>query len=399
MTTRARLRPFRRYVALLLLAVAGLLLPIAALNFIVDPLGQFGVVKIAKLDGHRPNVDTRTYKAEGLGRGEWDVAILGDSVAEIGFDPLSPEWKGARVFNAALPGANMYELRRAVDAIAARGNVKRILLIANTGEWNEIYTTRHDFDKSRFNPNLSIPDHWLEGLLGLRATESSIEAIQAVRHKEPILFTPLGRRLTVSIGKALKGHRWMFDDRAKLSLRAPKQTPILAESRLPIFRELLDTCRSHNIELTVVIPPTHAFALEIFFLLDRFTAYENLKRGIARTMAEEAAANPGKSPFPLWDFSGYNELTMEPIPTDSAPKAKMKWFWEQDHIKKELGEMVLRRIHGASEPADFGALVTPQKLEEHLATIRQGRAEYLRRHPEEIAHLEQLYGSLNAAKP
>lgn len=397
MTKPALRRPFRRYVAMLLLAAVASLLPVAALNFVVDPLGQFGVVATPKLDGHRPSIGSRTYKAESVLRGEWDVVLLGDSVTEIGFNPQSAEWKGARVFNAALPGANMYELRHAVNAIAARGNTKRIYLVASMGQWNDIYTTRHDFDKSRFNPKLSLPDHWLEGLLGLRATEFSVETLLAARKNRPVLFTPLGLRTATGIGRDAVGYRRMFDDRAKPGLKAERGQRILAPSRLELFREVLDACRAHGIELTVIIPPTHATALEIFFLLDRFTAYEDLKRGIVRVMAEEAKANPGKSPFPLWDFSDYHELTMERIPAASETKVKMKWFWEQDHIKKELGDMVLRRVNGGTEPAGFGTQVTPENLEEHLAAIRLRHEEYKQQNPREIEHLEQLNG--NAAGP
>lgn len=390
-------RPFRRYVATLLLAVAGILVPVGMLNVVADPLGQFGLVSVPALDGYRPDVDSRTYKAEVLLGSDWDVAIIGNSVAEVGIDPESPEWKGARVFNASLSGANMYELRHVVNSIADRHNVKRLFLVAHAGEWNDIHTTRHEFDKSLFNPKLSRPDHLFEGLFGLFATKSSLLSLP-LRHRGEVLFTPLGLRTSVSMVKAAQGHRFLFDDRSSLALSAPNRTRILAPSRLEIFREVLDTCRANGIDVVVVIPPMHAVALEIFFLTDRFPAYEDLVRGIERTLAEEGAANPGKAPFPLWDFTGYNEYAMEPIPPTGDTTSRMRWWWEEDHLKKELGDLVLSRVNGAAEPAGFGELVTPGNLEEHLPKLRAGRAEYLRRHPEEIAHLEQLHASVLAAK-
>ena len=82
---------------------------------------------------------------------------------------------------------------------------------------------------------------------------------------------------------------------------------------------------------------------------------------------EQEAARSGESPYPLWDFSGYNSLTTEDVPPDGDSETQMKWYWESSHYKKELGDLVLDRIFDYHHPErivpdDFGVLLTPKNI-------------------------------------
>jgi hypothetical protein len=113
-----------------------------------------------------------------------------------------------------------------------------------------------------------------------------------------------------------------------------------------------------------------------------------------RINLEEARA-AGANPFPLWDFSGFTELTTEPFPPLGDKETKMRWYWESSHYKKELGDLVLDRMfdykHPDREvPKDFGVLLTPENIESHLAWIREGRERWAKQFPEDVREIAEL---------
>ena len=52
-------------------------------------------------------------------------------------------------------------------------------------------------------------------------------------------------------------------------------------------------------------------------------AWEEWKRALV-SIVEDEAAKAGVKPFPLWDFSGFNPLSMELVPHTNDKKTKMK---------------------------------------------------------------------------
>lgn len=73
----------------------------------------------------------------------------------------------------------------------------------------------------------------------------------------------------------------------------------------------------------------------------------------------------------------------------------MRWYWECSHFKEELGNLVLCRMHGVrpagGEPLDgFGVQLAPGMMENHLAALRNQRADYVAGHSDELARLESI---------
>jgi hypothetical protein len=97
----------------------------------------------------------------------------------------------------------------------------------------------------------------------------------------------------------------------------------------------------------------------------------------------------GKPSIPLWDFSGFNEVTTESVPPSGDLKTPVKWFWEPAHYKRETGNLILDRIVNYTPSVliqdDFGVLLTSENINEILVTNVQKGAEYLRREPDDAA--------------
>ena len=75
---------------------------------------------------------------------------------------------------------------------------------------------------------------------------------------------------------------------------------------------------------------------------------------------------------PVWDFSGYNSITTQPI------KPVMNNYVDNSHYSPPIGAFVLNRVlsHNVEQvPKDFGVLMTPDNIEQHLANIGSDRTE------------------------
>jgi len=83
------------------------------------------------------------------------------------------------------------------------------------------------------------------------------------------------------------------------------------------------------------------------------------------------------------------------VPEKDDSLARMRWYWECSHYRKELGDLILDRIfdhraEGRTVPEDFGVLLTPANIEAHLARIREEQARYRTSHPEDVAEIEAI---------
>jgi hypothetical protein len=99
----------------------------------------------------------------------------------------------------------------------------------------------------------------------------------------------------------------------------------------------------------------------------------------------------------LWDFSGYNSVTTEPVATP------MQYYWDSSHFTERVGGWILTRVMGGTEtgqiPADFGVSLTDENVEAHLAAVRADRDSYVRMHPQEAAELAHSYSSYLHGEP
>lgn len=131
----------------------------------------------------------------------------------------------------------------------------------------------------------------------------------------------------------------------------------LSEEELAAFKSIVDTCKQRKIKLKVFIAPVHAAQLEVINRAGIWSQFEDWKRKIAYIT-------------PVWDFSSYSNLTIEPIGND------MKNFVDSVHYQDEVGNLIMRRIYNYQTekvPPNFGKLISPNNIEPHLKIIREQR--------------------------
>ena len=101
---------------------------------------------------------------------------------------------------------------------------------------------------------------------------------------------------------------------------------------------------------------------------------------------------PKKPGFPLWDFSGYNTVNMEEVPSLEKPNGSMDWYSDVAHFKKSLGNMIQDRVFGYTDkerdvPIDFGVQINSRNIDLYHRTQRNKQIQYTLAHQEEIKEL------------
>ncbi|MFA7682320.1 MAG: hypothetical protein WCX61_04810, partial [Candidatus Peribacteraceae bacterium] len=125
--------------------------------------------------------------------------------------------------------------------------------------------------------------------------------------------------------------------------------------------------------------------------------YDVWERKLVQLLEQEAMQYPETKPFPLWDFSGFNSITTEPIPSIEDPSLSMLWFIDESHLNKAGGEFVLDRIFGtdtAKIPEDFGVLLNINNIEAHLQNLHEQEESFYGTHPEAIKYWYELYNKI-----
>jgi len=369
---------------------------VGILNWTVDPYGIYGV----SIEG----VNTAKYAISNHMRLHMAVAvekiapqslIIGTSRAGLGLDENHPGFTAKPVYNLNMPAARMYELLRYLQHAQAVRPLKQVVMgldflsfKAAGGEYVG------DFDDGRLASNSR---NWaVRRLPDLVATLYSIDVLAAslgtliVRNDTCLpRVAPAGYGVdTVAANQckvARTGHRKMFLDSEQeflLDLYAKYDftSRTSGRSSFAIFREVLRFARRHDIDLRLAILPVHARQLMVIDIAGLWPAYERWKRTVVAIVAEDANEHGGNA-YPMWDFSGFNHVSTEPVPGPRDNKNQMTWFWESSHFKKSLGNYLLDRVLGTETAAprpkpDVGVRINTANIEERLRDARAGKRDY-----------------------
>ena len=163
---------------------------------------------------------------------------------------------------------------------------------------------------------------------------------------------------------------------------------------LDYIRKIVEFCRQENINLKILLTPSHAHQLEISAATGEWPSIENGKRALVKILADDAARHPDKQSFPLFDFSRYSNITMEPLPA-AGTHEEMKFYWDSSHFKDNVGDVVLDQLlnnssQNRSIPDNFGVLLTADNIEGSLIQTREAQTLYRKQHPEDIKTIQTL---------
>jgi len=398
----------RRYFWLWLAGLLAILTLAAAVNLIVDPYGVYGLVRIAGVNEDKTSAvaQARLAKHYLVERVQPATLLIGSSRVEAGLDPESNAWPQdlRPVFNMGSAGTGPYsQLRLLQDSLAA---TQPRLVVLGT-DFIESLTADADLAASSsargsldFEQRLRVTKSgapngriWLaqmqdvgSTLFSLSALGDSIATLLTQGSSKYSKFTPLGRHTLTEFNYLVQteGEYSLFlaKDRFKVAQVVPMREHY--QFGLAPLAQAITEALQHSAQVIVVITPGHADELEIYRQAGVMDVYEEWRQRLT-----EIVATAGGNKVALWDFAGLTPYTTETLPGRGDTKSQLSWFWETNHFKEALGDLIISRILGHG-PQEFGDQLTLSTLPHSRAVLRKQQYQYVKAHPAAVERVSGL---------
>ena len=399
-----------RYLIQLSLVVLILLGSVVCVNVHFDPFFFFRAPSISQDIHHNPlfRQQIRTLKANQIRHTRPCGIILGTSRTEYGLDPAHSAWGCDSVYSIAVPSSNIYEVYRLFQHVEHIYPQTPALLALDFFMFN--LTTNSD-SADFIESNLAVD------VDGNAQSMWSADFFKKITSQD-VLFWSLNTALHPESDQPYRrngyrdpsykerdfyagsGHRVAFQESEASFYKTFADFKFKNEERdnLQIYRQLIELAYRKGIELRLIISPVHVRQIEVIATAGVYDLWEEWKRQML-SINLDVAQSMGKEPYTLWDFSGYYPYTQEGIPLAGDDKTRMTWFWESSHYKKGLGDIVLSHVlsHQDSEQTidkDFGVVLTPDNIVEHLNELHKGRLQWREEHPQDVSEIQALIEDL-----
>lgn len=409
-----------RFLYAYLLTLVFLLFGVAAFNAVVDPFGVYRLIEIKGFNDVKAGQGSqaRMAKAGAVRVFKPKAVILGDSRAEYGINPEHLAWKTRPVYNLGISGANAYEIMRYFQHAHGIQPLQQVVYILDFKQFNAYRKNESDFSEDRLSVTrdgrknrFSALADFISTTLSIKALSQSVNTIWRSAARKTTTYLANGQRdwhddlLFRTAIERYGSYSRLFseEERSLFAERSRGRVPPYRESfvdpesgvnTLESFRQIVRTAIRDKIDLRLVIGPSHARYFECYRLMGDWYLWEEWKRALVRVLEEEAE-KAGVTPFPLWDFSGFNDYTMEPVPRAGDKKTRMKWYFEASHYTTDLGDLVQDRVFdhkepGRTVPGHFGVLLTSRNIESHLRKLREENKRFREAQPPVARELSDM---------
>jgi hypothetical protein len=399
----------KRYLFVWAVALVAMLGAAVGLCVFVDPYSVIGTPRIAGINRDKPAAADwpRLTKAYTVQRADPVTLIVGNSSADVGFNPDSNAWPQAArpVFNLAvdggLPSTHLRYLQHALavthpaHVVIAINFIESLLM--SSGQMTAAAQDQFAFEARMLvrkdgSPNPGYRQAHFDDLvfatLSFTAVSDSIRTLLHQNDAAATYETPSGWN------NGGKFHRWAREDgfRELVVRKDREKIPQLMEWKadrtldVAPVAAMVRLARAHGAAVTIVILPNYVDEMQSLRQLGLDPDYDAWKSDIVKGVAQ-AAPDGGAT---IWDFSGYNQYTTEPLPGPGDRKNVLHWFWEPVHFQTTLGDLMIARIEGAPAPADLGVRLSAATLPVQIAAFHAGEAAWEKTHPDDIARVAAI---------
>lgn len=369
---------YRNFNVRFLLAVFIPLISVGLFNIIIDPYDVFETPNFLNINSSKPHKDKndRLFKAIDIIRIKPVTILLGSSRTKQGLDPNHPALVNNHqpAYNLGLNGVNVHEeLQYLQHAIANQRKLNLVIIGIDFFSFNAYLKNQVSFDEGRLEKQYLTVQDFISVAFSLNALSASQETMLASIHDENRNsdygengFMPYRHIKKNEVDWRFKsGIMDFFQNHAQYNL---------SKDYLEDFKRIVAICQQNNITLKVFISPSHATQWEAIRTTGHWQTFEQWKREVVKIT-------------PVWDFSGYNSITTEPINYD------LQNYTDNSHYTPKIGHLVLNRLFSYEDekvPQDFGVFITPDNVESHLAKIRNDREMWADKNPNEVKLLQQV---------
>jgi len=363
--------PHRRFIIVYLLTLGVVAAILTGFNAVIDPFGAYRVVPA--VGEHRDTFETRPTRAEIVRHEQWDTLLFGSSLVVVGLDPTHPAL-GTSCYNLGLSGGSLEEQEAALDYVRRHNETTRIVYVLDLEYFDERTSVPLAYGRSPFNPAYSPLEYHASNLLGMEASELSIRTLRRMRDGAEMEHDERGGRIRPLVPAGMS-QRVLFD------LAGPaieeRGAPRISERRLERFERMVASLLDEGVDLFIVIPPAHATALDAQFA-DGGEGVGAWKSRLAEIVERQNLRHAATTPAELWDFSGYDQWSTEPVPAIEDVETRLRGFWDSRHFTKELGDRMLARMLERSGDDSFGVRLGPGNITAHNERQRDDYARRVR---------------------
>ncbi len=394
----------QRFLRWFFVALAVTLLVLIALVVIVDPYDLYGLPPISGFNAIKPRPERlqEEIKLTQVRRAHPTALILGNSRAEVGFDPSNAVFarRGLPAYNMAIPGIPITS-SAALLRDALRAGVRPEVIIVGV-DFPDFLSDRDAVvpASTPANPSRLYALSWrAEALFSLASVIDALRTLLVQRNPEAAVATAQGFNPLAEYNGLVRreGHYALFAQRAQenarryLSLPRALGGPRQESPGMAALKDILETARAQGIEVHLVVYPYHAQILYMFEYAGLGTLFEDWKSNLAR-LAERSPRTT------LWDFSGFGSRACERIPGPRDKATRTKWYWEAGHFKASLGNLMLERVLGVSPTTgDFGMRVDTASVAANRTRIARERQACETAYPELNKQTRELMRKVSAA--
>jgi hypothetical protein len=380
---------------------------------LIDPYGLYGIMNYPNINQVKPGISRYLYeiKLAHVKHLNSEALILGNSRAEIGFDPESPSLKKLNysTYNLAIRGTNMMTSYRQLQYFE---HIKLKPKLAILGlDFLDFLSASNSSESSASllgNHNQIDPvETWFwrfDSLVSMLSVKDAFRTLLIQHDGEAETMTPYGFNPLKEYNSAARaeGYYKIFQQRAQENAIVfyKKSQWQIGEIELAVFRAILDSALQSGTEVILIIYPYHAQILAMFEDYGMWKKFSDWKLLLAQEVLKAKRLYP-EAKVSLLDFSGYGAYNCEHIPEKGDRKSATQWYWEAGHFKKELGDRVLQRAislaHESFQAADskdddssFGVLLTEDHHEANEQRIAQERIQCAQQYPAVFLNTQNL---------
>lgn len=382
-----------KFIKLTITTCLVVLLASGLFNFVIDPYNIFQIVRLQGINTSKAGADDRigfskTYMAK---KTNPVTIILGTSKFDIGIDPanryIPNDMKPA--FNFAVPGTSIYSQYRNLQHVGINQRAKLVIMglgfesfLTDTYS-NEIYPpARQEFeDRLAFNYDGSV--NQARTIKALKDYSAALLSNSALNDSFNTIFSANTVWLDqsglssgqVRFGSRVqnKGHYSVFRNMIRKQLINEPGNKVVNENSkaFKALDDLIHYGKKNNLDLIFILPPDHAFQLELWNALGLWNEFEKWKQLLVSKI--EAYKNDNFK-IEIHDYSFHNVMTIEDVPplSDLTP---MQGYWESIHFKKQLGDIMLEEIFTRKKNS-VGVLLNSDNLCKHLHNMRRNQNRY-----------------------
>jgi hypothetical protein len=131
--------------------------------------------------------------------------------------------------------------------------------------------------------------------------------------------------------------------------------------------------------------PFHARLAEAMRAVGVWDDFELWKKNVVQ-LIEDEAAKAEQPAYPIWDFTGYNRVTTEPVPSAKDKTTRMKWHLDPSHVSRATGDLIQNILLGTEGERydDFGQKVDSANINSTIKRNRRHRERYVEKFPKDL---------------